>query len=39
MIIDTLGTAAIGFALAIAVLGLIYLVVQIGRVLGMDNGN
>lgn len=33
------GTVAIGFALAIAVLGLIYLVVQIRRVLGMDSGN
>ena len=33
------GTVAIGFALAIAVLGLVYLVVQIRRVLGMDSGN
>ena len=33
------GTVAIGFALAIAVLGLIYLVVQMRRVLGMDSGN
>lgn len=33
------GTVAIGFALAIAVLGLVYLVVQMRRVLGMDSGN
>ena len=39
MSIDTLGTAAIGFALAIAALTLIYLVVQIRRVLAMDAGN
>ena len=37
--IDTLGTPAIAFALVIAILGLIYLVLQTRRVLAMDNGN
>ena len=37
--IDTLGTPAITFALVIALLSLIYLVVQTRRVLAMDNGN
>lgn len=33
------GTTAIGFTLAIAIVGLIYVVIQLGRVLRMDSGN
>lgn len=33
------GTAGIGFAMAIAIIGIIYVAVQLGRVLGQDAGN
>jgi K(+)-stimulated pyrophosphate-energized sodium pump len=33
------GTTAIGFTMAIAVVALIYVVIQLGRVLRMDSGN
>jgi K(+)-stimulated pyrophosphate-energized sodium pump len=33
------GTTAIGFTLAISIIGLIYVVIQLGRVLRMDSGN